>query len=131
MGLMISNGMMAARRRARRALLPLCVLAFAGATSPALAADCMFEPQGEGRVIAVIDSRTFRLEDGREVRLAGIEPVTTEKPNASGSEALAALIINRSVTLRGENDSPDRYGRQPAFVFLDQSEASVQSLLVK
>ena len=37
-------------------------------------ADCAFEPQGEGRVAAVIDGRSFRLDDGREVRLAGIEP---------------------------------------------------------
>ena len=35
-------------------------------------ADCAFEPQGEGRVAAVVDGRSFRLDDGREVRLAGI-----------------------------------------------------------
>jgi hypothetical protein len=38
------------------------------------AAGCSFEPQGEGRVAAVIDARTIRLDDGREVRLAGIVP---------------------------------------------------------
>ncbi|HXO73360.1 MAG TPA: hypothetical protein VN838_30755, partial [Bradyrhizobium sp.] len=43
-------------------------------TGPALAASaCSFEPQGEGRVSAIIDARTFRMDDGREVRLAGIE----------------------------------------------------------
>ena len=41
---------------------------------PARAAACSFEAQGEGRVAAVTDARGFRLEDGREVRLAGIEP---------------------------------------------------------
>ena len=103
----------------------------ASAANPTLAADCMFEPQGEGRVIAILDGRTFRMEDGREVRLAGIEPITSEKGVVNGSETLSALVLNRSVTLRGENDSPDRYGRQPAFVFLDQADGSVQSLLVK
>ena len=39
-------------------------------TGPAVAAGRSFEAQGEGRVAAVIDARTFRLEDGREVRLA-------------------------------------------------------------
>ena len=57
------------------ALMWLLVVA---ATSPADAAGCMFEPQGEGRVAAVIDARTFRLTDGREIRLAGIEPVARE-----------------------------------------------------
>ncbi len=128
---MISNGSISASRRAQRALIPLCVMTFASAANPTLAADCMFEPQGEGRVIAILDGRTFRMEDGREVRLAGIEPITSEKGIVNGSEALSALVLNRSVTLRGENDSPDRYGRQPAFVFLDQADGSVQSLLVK
>jgi endonuclease YncB( thermonuclease family) len=128
---MISNETIAARRRTRLALVPLCIAAFASVTSPALSADCMFEVQGEGRVAAVIDSRTFRLEDGREVRLAGIEPFTTGKKRVDGSQALAAMVLNRSVTLRGESDTPDRYGRQPAFVFVDQSVASVQHLLLK
>ena len=29
-------------------------------------------------------------------------------------------IAGRDVTLRGDDDAPDRYGRQPAFVFLDR-----------
>src|SRR6266699_6725641 len=98
------------------------------AAGPAVAAGCTFEPQGEGRVAAVIDSRTFRLQDGREVRLAGIEPVVAEK--ASRTSALAAIVAGREVTLRGEDDTPDRYGRQPAFVFLVDSETSVQGLLL-
>ena len=38
--------------------------------------------------------------------------------------------MGRDVTLRGEDDSPGRYGRQPAFVFLDGTETSVQGLLL-
>ena len=88
-----------------------------------------FESQGEGRVAAVIDARTFRLDDGREVRLAGIEPAATDK--AKGAAALSAIIAGRDVTLRGEDDAPDRYGRQPAFVFLAGSETPVQSELLR
>ena len=100
------------------------------ATSPALAASpCSFEPQGEGRVGAVIDARSFRMEDGREVLLAGIETVTAAgKPD--GTSALSALIAGRDVTLRGQSDAPDRYGRQPALVFADSAETSVQGVLL-
>jgi endonuclease YncB( thermonuclease family) len=96
-------------------------------TGPALAASaCSFEPQGEGRVAAIIDARTFRMDDGREVRLTGIETVTV----ANGAAALTALVAGRSVTLQGETDAPDRYGRQPAFVFVEQAAAPVQHQLL-
>jgi hypothetical protein len=64
------------------------------------------------------------MDDGREVRLAGIETVT------DGAAALGALVAGRNVTLRGETDAPDRYGRQPAFVFVEQAAASVQNQLL-
>jgi endonuclease YncB( thermonuclease family) len=92
------------------------------------AAACAFEPQGEGRVAAVIDIKTFRLEDGREVRLAGIEPANPDR--ARGAAALAAILAGRDVTLRGPDDTPDRYGRQLAFVFLEGSDIPVQSELL-
>jgi len=111
-----------------KAALACALLIGACAVRPAIAAGCAFEPQGEGRVAAVIDARTFRLDDGREVRLAGVEPVASEK--AKETAALAAIVAGREVTLRGEDDTPDRYGRQPAFVFLASSETSVQALLL-
>ena len=43
------------------------------ATSAAHAAACAFESQDEGHVTDVIDARSLRLSDGREIRLAGIE----------------------------------------------------------
>jgi Staphylococcal nuclease homologue len=75
----------------------------------------------------VIDARTFRLDDGREVRLAGVEPAASDNTKA----ALTAIIAGRDVTLHGEDDTPDRYGRQPAFVFLTGTEAPVQSELLR
>jgi endonuclease YncB( thermonuclease family) len=113
----------------RAAAVLLCAITLAAAAAnPAIAAPCSFEPQGEGRVGAVIDARSFRMDDGREVRLAGIETATAGA--AAGASALSALIADRHVTLRGETDAPDRYGRQPAFVFLDSADASMQSLLL-
>jgi endonuclease YncB( thermonuclease family) len=108
-------------------VLPFSLM-FVATMNPAMSAGCAFEPQGEGRVAAVIDARTLRLEDGREVRLAGIEPVVAEKANRTS--ALAAIIAGRDVTLRGEDDTPDRYGRQPAFVYLASSETPVQAQLL-
>jgi endonuclease YncB( thermonuclease family) len=99
-------------------------------TGPALAASaCSFEAQGEGRVSAIIDARTFRMDDGREVRLAGIETVTATG-KVDGSAALNAVVAGRDVTLLGETDAPDRYGRQPAFAFVEQADTPVQYQLL-
>jgi endonuclease YncB( thermonuclease family) len=90
-------------------------------------AACMFAAQGEGRVADVIDVRTLRLSDGNVIRLAGIEPIA----NSSGpTNDLFALASGRDVTLYGESDMPDRYGRQPAFVFVDPTAPSLQAQLL-
>ncbi|XIA65955.1 thermonuclease family protein [Bradyrhizobium sp. TZ2] len=102
------------------------LLSFGG---QATAAGCAFEPQGEGRVAAVIDGRSFRLDDGREIRLAGIERAGTDR--ARGRAALSAIVGGRHVTLLGEDDAPDRYGRQSAFVLATGMETSVQSELLR
>ena len=107
------------------------LLLVAVGTHPARATGCLFEPQGEGRVAEIIDGRSFRLTDGREVRLAGIETPADADTGPKRAAALAAFIAGRDVTLRGHDDAPDRYGRQTAFVFLDASEVPVQSLLLR
>jgi endonuclease YncB( thermonuclease family) len=112
-------------RRLRTAAL--AVLASLAAITPVFAAPCAFEPQGEGRVAAIVDARSFRLSDGREIRLAGIEPVS---PDAKGPAALSALLAGREIMLRGDDDAPDRYGRQTAFVFIAGEENSVQATLL-
>jgi endonuclease YncB( thermonuclease family) len=126
--LMFSHFQIAARLARRMALACPGILLMAGFAYGAEAAGCLFEPQGDGLVADVIDARSFRLDDGREVRLAGIEPVAAE--HANDTAALASIIGGREVTLRGPDDMPDRYGRQSAFVFLAGSERSVQSLLL-
>lgn len=98
-----------------------------GAAAPSLAAGCQFDIQGEGVVSAVVDARTLRLEDGREVRLAGVEVVASEPEDLKS--ALRALV-GRHVTLRGDRDEPDRYGRQSVFLYLEPSTSSVQSDLL-
>jgi|SRR5665213_312569 len=117
--------------RRRHVLIDLlalpCGLILAAAGSPASAAGCVFEAQGEGRVASVLDARSFRLQDGREVRLTGIEP----SGNADDATALSAILAGKDVTLRGEDDAPDRYGRQNVFVFLADSDPPVQAQLLE
>jgi endonuclease YncB( thermonuclease family) len=102
----------------------------ATAANPASATPCAFEPQGEGRVSAVTDARSFRLADGRDVRLAGIELVFPEKPDAGPARALTAMLAGHDVRLDGEDDVPDRYGRQLAFVWRLPDETLVQRELL-
>ena len=90
----------------------------------AFATPCQFETQGEGRVAAIVDPRSVRLDDNREIRLSGIEPTATTK------QALTSLLIGRDVTLRGTDDTPDRYGRQGALMFIGASDTSVQAVLL-
>jgi endonuclease YncB( thermonuclease family) len=102
----------------------------------AIAGGCALAPQGEGRVTQVLDARTLRLDDGRDIVLAGIEPITSDdaddagKIKASGVAALSAIVIGQDVTLHGADDTPDRYGRQPALVFVAGSDISVQAMLL-
>jgi endonuclease YncB( thermonuclease family) len=90
----------------------------------AFAAACASPPLGEGRVADIVDGRSFRLTDGREVRLAGVEPAGASRPERI--KALSAILAGHDVSLRGDDDAPDRYGRQTAFVFLAPSQTLVQ-----
>lgn len=122
--------MLSARRTFRRAFQAGLFAVLTVAAAPLLAAPCSFEAQGEGHVAEVIDGRSFRLSDGREIKLAGIEPVSSGATRAERAAALSAMIAGKDVTLRGEDDVPDRYGRQTAFVFLAGSDTPVQNLLL-
>lgn len=110
--------------------IALAAIVFALAVR-ASAESCLFEAQGEGQVTAVSDDRSFRLQDGREIRLAGIEPAAGEASVARRA-ALATMLIGHEVRLRGEDEAPDRYGRQAAFVWLLglPAETMVQSELL-
>jgi len=93
--------------------------------TPAHAAACAFAEQGDGHVAEVIDARSLRLTDGREIRLAGIELIA-----ADDKSALAALAKDKDVSLRGPDDTPDRYGRQTTFVYLAGSDITLQAQLL-
>jgi len=130
-GVMISAATTHLFGDARGIAVMLCVMLPAvGSPAVVRAAACSLPPQGEGHVADVVDGRSFHLADGREIRLAGIEPAVTAATTASRSAPLTAIIADRDVSLRGEDDTPDRYGRQPAFAFLAGSDIPVQALLL-
>ena len=91
-------------------------------------------------VSRVVDGRTFVLDDGREVRLAGIEvpslPQSQDAAAASGAaaakDALNALAGGDQVLLRQAEFPSDRYGRIVAYVYTlrDGDELFVQGELV-
>ena len=106
------------------------MLALIGASAAAHAEGCAFAPLGGGHVAEIIDGRSFRLTDGREILLAGIELATPDPKVAKGDSALSHILRDQDVILQGEDDAPDRYGRQTAFVLLSSSRALVQELLL-
>jgi endonuclease YncB( thermonuclease family) len=98
---------------------------------------CRTETIGSVTVAAVIDGRTLRLLDGREVRLAGIEvPAPDSGPPADlARAALTGLVEGKQVLLRRpfpNTDGADRHGRLTAHVFvaMDEVERSVQEALL-
>src|SRR5262249_57090791 len=52
---------------------------------------CRFDIAGTGSVRAITDGRSFILEDGREIRLAGIEVPLAPASGDSGPRAAAGL----------------------------------------
>jgi endonuclease YncB( thermonuclease family) len=75
---------------------------------------------------AARDGRTFRIADGREVRLAGLEIPLADH---GGQAALDALVAGKTVHLERLGQAEDRYGRVIAFAYVDAT--SVQRALLR
>ena len=107
--------------RLPRHLLPsLMLIACTLTTGAAQTAEspCPLEPIGSGSVVSVVDGRSFLLDDGREVRLAGLQipaPASAgDKDDSAGQAAKAALeslLAGQVVTLKAPKLASDRYGR--------------------
>lgn len=88
---------------------------------------------GEGRAAGVPDAATLVLDDGLEVRLAGIEPphpargsLAAEPFFEEARDALEALALGRRVDLAIPEGQPerDRWGRAPARVVVRDVEGA-------
>ncbi len=96
---------------------------------PAVAQEsCRFARIGEGRVADALDARTLRLDDGREIRLAGLE---SDAGFEDGRAALRDLAAGRDVALHGPRPASDRYGRTVAVVVVAGSGDTLQAELAR
>lgn len=123
------------RRPASAALLLGSVALWVTTAGSAAAVDtCALTPLPPGQVRDVIDGRTLRLQDGRVIRLAGIEAPADETPR--GREAkffLAELLADQPVSLKTDGAAlHDRYGRILAHVFTTEEglERSLQAVML-
>ena len=126
-------------------LTALCV-AICGCTGavareqPGRATMCGGDLIAGGTVSRVIDGRTFALDDGREIRLAGIEVPPLRLPGDSATapggveakDALSVVLSGGELALRRAEISSDRYGRVLAYAFAsrDGVEHLVQAELL-
>jgi endonuclease YncB( thermonuclease family) len=99
--------------------------AFAQARLPA-ANVCRLELVGTGKVNVIADGRSFHLDDGREIRLPGIEVPLPPLPGETGARAeagvaaraaLDAILAGQAVELRQSVTAADRYGRRLAHAY--------------
>ncbi len=113
-----------------RAVSALAILISLASADTVIAGGCNFEPLGESRVDSIVDGRTIRLVDGREIRLTGIETVAAGTTQNITTSALAQMVTGHTVTLHGDSETPDRYGRQHAFATVEGATTTVQAALL-
>jgi endonuclease YncB( thermonuclease family) len=116
------------------ALTVVCVAAAAQAAGNGVSA-CKPGPTETATATAATDARTLRLDDSREVRLAGLADLdlsgTAEGGRAAEKEAAAALAdlaLGRPLALQVLGD--DRYGRLVGLVELPQAGRLLQTALL-
>lgn len=109
-------------------MMTVCLFLAPAAVAENGNSDCRFEPLGKAPAVAVTDGRSFRLADGRDIRLAGIgvpQPAGSSAALASRT-ALESLVLGKDVVLTASSDVADRYGRIVAFAFVNGAETPVQ-----
>lgn len=78
---------------------------------------CFSKTLGSFPIASVADGRSFKLGDGREILLAGIE-VPAGADEAAAKAALERLIAGKNVVLKQAEPAGDRYGRLLAQAFV-------------
>lgn len=86
---------------------------------------CKLSDMGTAAIASTRDGRTLLLVDGREIRLAAIE-VTDSSRNI-----LHSMVGTREVRIKRLGPGQDRYGRLVAFVYVGDTQKSVQQLMLE
>ncbi|MEJ0092537.1 MAG: hypothetical protein WDN46_03635 [Methylocella sp.] len=102
------------------------------------AGDCSAAPASDsaagGRIASVSERLELTLEDGRQLKIAGIDPPrpTPQDPDLDikSSEKLADWLNGKEISYRFEGQRPDRWGRFVAEVYAPAGEQGSPLLLV-
>ena len=104
--------------RLRKRLTQLLILLLLAAAGYWVQSKRPFSRGDEISVVGVIDGDTVELEDGRRVRLIGIDtPERGELDADSATSLTERLVLRKSVRLEFDRDQKDRYGRTLAYVY--------------
>lgn len=84
-------------------------------------------PTGRVTMAHVIDGDTFKLADGRKVRVLGIDSCETDTPGGAEATAKARELLVGTVTLSSQPGAPDvdRYGRLLRYVQVNGEDFGV------
>jgi endonuclease YncB( thermonuclease family) len=113
------------KRRVRRTLAVATTACALMACSAAAQERCKLTAIGTANIAAVRDGRTLMLDDGRELRLAGIEAGDDSRGE------LQALVGGRPLRLERLGGAQDRYGRVVAFAFAGDARQSLQQAMLE
>ncbi|MGD9845983.1 MAG: thermonuclease family protein [Variibacter sp.] len=120
---------------AAAALLTCAALWTSAGIAATITDACGLTPLPSGQVRDVVDGRTLRLRDGREVRLAAIDVPPIETPRGREAQLfLAALLTGQTVSLKAARSGvQDRYGRLVVYVFTADEglERSLQAVMLE
>jgi len=124
------------RRKAKKALQASAFFVSVLACASVARGDCPRLPGGfNADVVQVYDGDTVRLQDGRRVRLIGIDTPevgrngTTDQPGARAAKRwLEEQVLGRSVYLLPGAEPSDRYGRVLAHLYRQDELISEQML---
>lgn len=113
------------RGRWTHGAMALAVLAVL-ANPAAAAAACPTMGSETAQVVAVDPRLEVRLNDGRRLRLVGLDPVlgTPDEPDRDerARADFASLLAGRSISIQTLSVDPDRWGRLPALAFVGAEE---------
>lgn len=107
----------------------LAAAAAAGTGKSQSSQDCVLPPGTTRTVVSVVDPETIVVDDGGEIKLAGLLApraldaggvVSEWLPERAATAALSELVIGRTISVYADTQRRDRYGRQQAHVFVEQ-----------
>jgi hypothetical protein len=109
------------------------LLAVAGMSSAAPLQSCAGDLE-DAQGVAVPDARSIQLDDGRTVRIAGIESFALLSSGAEMAESalqnrLTEHVTGKRLQIRLLSSDADRYGRLPALIALDSGTTVQETLL--